>query len=122
MGPGCETVTRTQTNDFELVVGRWADGRIGTFRGIRKGKSGYGATIFGAKKIATVGEYAGYEPLVDEIIKFFKTGNIPVPAEETIEMFAFMSAADESKAKGGSPVPIKKMIEEAKQANVARRK
>jgi len=122
MGPGCETVTRTQTNDFELVVGRWSDGRIGTFRGIRKGKSDYGATIFGAKKIAGVGEYAGYGPLVDEIIKFFKTGNIPVPAEETIEMFAFMSAADESKAKGGAAVSIKKMIEEAKQANVARRK
>ncbi|HLB74389.1 MAG TPA: Gfo/Idh/MocA family oxidoreductase [Sedimentisphaerales bacterium] len=121
MGPGCETVTRTQTQDFELVVGRWAGGRIGTFRGIRKGKSGYGATIFGAKKIAAADEYAGYEPLVDEIIKFFKTGNISVPAEETIEMFAFMSAADESKAKGGSAVAIKKLIEEANQTNAARR-
>jgi predicted dehydrogenase len=122
MGPGCETVTRTQTKDFELVVGRWADGRIGTFRGIRKGKSGYGATIFGAKKIATVGEYAGYQPLVDEIIKFFKTGKMPVPAEETIEMFAFMSAADESKAKAGSAVSIKELIDQAKQTNAARRK
>jgi len=122
MGPGCETVTRTQTNEFELVVGRWSDGRIGTFRGIRKGKSGYGVTIFGVKKIATVGEYAGYGPLVDEIIKFFKTKNVPVPPEETIEMFAFMSAADESKARGGSPVPIKKLIEEANQANAARQK
>jgi len=122
MGPGCETVTRTQTDGFELVVGKWADGRIGTFRGIRKGKSGYGATIFGAKKITPAGKYAGYGPLVDEIIKFFKTGKPAVPAEETIEMFAFMSAADVSKAKGGAVVSIRKLIDEAKQANAARRK
>lgn len=117
MGPGCQTVTRTQTKDFELVVGQWADGRIGTFRGIRKGKSGYGATIFGAKKIAPAGEYAGYGPLVDEIVKFFKTGKPAVPADETIEIFAFMSAADESKAKGGAPISIKKLIDQAKQKN-----
>ncbi|MBN2272536.1 MAG: Gfo/Idh/MocA family oxidoreductase [Sedimentisphaerales bacterium] len=122
MGPGCEMVTRTQTKDFELAVGRWSDGRIGTFRGIRKGKSGYGATIFGAKKIAPAGEYAGYGPLVDEIIKFFKTGKPAVPADETIEIFAFMSAADESKAKGGAPVSIKDLIDRAKQPNTARKK
>jgi len=122
MGPGCETVTRTQTDGFELVVGKWADGRIGTFRGIRKGKSGYGATIFGAKKITPAGEYAGYGPLVDEIIKFFKTGKPAVPAEETIEMFAFMSAADVSKAKGGAVVSIRKLIDEAKEKNAVRRK
>jgi hypothetical protein len=69
-----------------------------------------------------VGEYAGYGPLIDEIVKFFKTGKPPVPAEETIEMFAFMSAADESKAKGGAPVPIAEMIEKAKQDNELRRK
>jgi len=122
MGPGCESVSRTQTDGFELVVGKWADGRIGTFRGIRKGKSGYGATIFAAKKIAPAGKYAGYGPLVDEIVKFFKTGKPAVPAAETIEMFAFMSAADESKAKGGSPVSVKKLIDRARQKNAARRK
>jgi hypothetical protein len=37
-----------------------------------------------------------------------------VPPEETIEIFAFMSAADESKAKGGAAVSIKETIEKAK--------
>src|SRR2546430_12678947 len=32
-----------------------------------------------------------------EIGRFFKTGKSPVRAEETIEIFAFMEAADESK-------------------------
>ena len=50
------------------------------------------------------GGYGGYEPLVVEIVKFFKTGKPPVSAEETLEIFAFMEAADESKRQGGKPV------------------
>ncbi len=122
MGPGCRIVTRTQSKDFELVVGQWADGRIGTFRGLRRGKSGYGATIFGAKAIMPAGKYAGYGPLIDEVVKFFKTGKPPVPPEETIEIFAFMSAADESKAKGGAAVSVAELIEKAKQDNELRGK
>ncbi|MDD2456209.1 MAG: gfo/Idh/MocA family oxidoreductase, partial [Kiritimatiellae bacterium] len=40
------------------------------------------------------------------IVKFFKTGEVPVPPEETIEMFAFMEAAHESKRRGGVSVKI----------------
>ncbi len=114
MGTGCESVRRVQTKDYEFVVGLWKGGRIGTFRGLRAGKSGYGAMVFGTKGIVQGGRYGGYEPLVDEIIKFFKTGNLPVPPEETIEIFAFMSAADESKARGGAAVSITEVIEKAK--------
>src|SRR5262249_54579159 len=46
MGTGCEKVQRAHTKDFELVTGTWKGGRVGTFRGIRKGKSGYGGTVF----------------------------------------------------------------------------
>jgi len=114
MGTGCETVRRTQTKDCEFVVGLWKDGRIGTYRGLRTPKSGYGVTIFGSKGIVHGDKYGGYEPLVDEIIKFFKTGHIPVPKAETIEIFAFMSAADESKAKGGAAVSVPELIEKAR--------
>ena len=122
MGSGCQSVTRTGAKDFDFVVGTWQGGRIGTFRGLRKGKSGYGATIFGSKGIVQAGKYPGYGPLVDEIIKFFKTGNVPVPSEETTEIFAFMSAADESKAKGGAAVSIAEIIQKAKHDNELRRK
>ena len=114
MGPGCETVRRVQTKDCEFVVGIWKGGRVGTYRGIRTGKSEYGVTILGTKAIVQSDKYGGYEPLVDEIIKFFKTGKVPVPQEETIEIFAFMSAADESKAKGGADVSIAETIEKAR--------
>lgn len=114
MGTGCETVSRTQAPGVDVVVGRWRDGRIGTFRGLREGATGYGATVFGAKGIAPAGPYEGYRPLVDEIGKFFRTGKPPVSAEETIEMFAFMEAADESKRRGGSPVKLDEVLAKAR--------
>ena len=113
MGPGCVSVTRTQTDGFEQVTGVWDDGRIGTFRGIRAGQSGYGALVFGSEGIERSGSYSGYQPLVEEICRFFRSGEPPVPATETIEMFAFMEAADESKRQGGAPVELKAVLERA---------
>lgn len=106
MGPGVETVVRTQTPDFDLVTGTWNKGRIGTFRGIRSGSSGYGGTAFGTKGIAPAGQYDGYKPLVVEIVKFFRSGQPPVSAEETTDLYAFMEAADESKRRGFVPVKV----------------
>jgi len=117
MGTGCETVRRVQTDYGEFVIGLWQGGRIGTFRGIRKGKADYGALVYGTKSVAPSGGYGGYGPLVDEIVKFFKTGKAPVPPEETIEIFAFMSAADESKAQGGAAVSLESLIAKAKKRN-----
>lgn len=117
MGPGCQSVTRTHTKDTDIATGVWQDGRVGTFRGIRKGASGYGGLVFGAKSIVPVGKYAGYEPLVVEICKFFRTGKAPVAAEETIEMFAFMEAADESKRRGGAPVTLESVLSKAREEN-----
>ncbi len=114
MGTGCDTVRRVQVKDFEHVVGTWGDGRIGTFRGLRAGKHDYGAFVYGSKGIAPSGGYGGYAPLVEEIVKFFKTGVVPVPEEETIEIFAFMTAADESKKLNGAPVSVREVIEKAK--------
>ncbi len=46
------------------------------------------------------------KPLVEQVVKFFKIGKVPVCPEETIEILVFMSDSDESKAKGGVPVSI----------------
>jgi predicted dehydrogenase len=120
MGPGCQSVSRTHTDGWDVVVGRWADGRIGTYRGIRKGKSGYGATVFGSKGIVRLDKYGGYGALVDEVIRFFKTGKPPVPADQTIEIFAFMSAADASKEQDGAVISIAETLEKARRTNAKR--
>ncbi len=121
MGPGCEIVARTQTVDTEFVVGTWKDGRVGTFRGIRKGKAGYGGTVFGVKDIQPIGKYEGYKPLVVEICKFFRTGRAPVSLDETLEMFAFMEAADVSKRTGGAPVALQEQVMANARAELKRR-
>ncbi len=121
MGPGCQTVQRAQTDSYELVVGVWKDGRIGTFRGLRAGRSDYGALVYGSKGIVRSGGYEGYGHLVEEIVKFFKTGQTPIPPEETLEVLAFMTAADKSKAQNGAKVEIASVLEEARTQNAARR-
>jgi len=108
MGPGCEKVTRVEP---KKVVGVWKDGRQGTF----DGKGGYGALVEGTKGSGEAGKYEGYKPLVVEIAKFFKTGKPPVAAEESLELYAFMEAADESKRQNGATVTIESVMKKARE-------
>jgi predicted dehydrogenase len=114
MGKGCREVTRTGTEQTDVVVGIWDDGRIGSFRGTRTGQHEYGGTVFGENGIQRIGPYSGYSALLKQIIHFFKTGISPVPAEETLELYAFMEAAHESKRREGSPVSPATVLENAK--------
>ncbi|MBC9929500.1 Gfo/Idh/MocA family protein [Chitinophaga qingshengii] len=106
MGSGCKTVTRFATPGSDVVVGQWADERIGTFRGTRNSPDDFGGRVFGEKGNQLLGPFKGYEPLLQEIAQFFRTGIAPVKPEETLEILAFMEAADESKRKGGKPVAL----------------
>jgi predicted dehydrogenase/sugar lactone lactonase YvrE len=116
MGTGCESVTRAHTKGFDVVVGTWEAGRLGTFRGIRDpGKSGFGGHVFGSKGNIELGGSAGYKPLVIDIVKFFKTKQPPVAEEETLEIYAFMEAADESKRRGGVPVKLSEVLDKARE-------
>jgi hypothetical protein len=115
MGPGCESVTRLRTPDTDLISGVWSGGRIGTYRGIRKNKAEFGAVAFGTQGIATATSSGGYRELCEQIGRFFKTGVAPVDAETTIEIFAFMEAADESRRQGGHPVSIADVLDQARQ-------
>jgi len=118
MGTGCKSVSRVYTEDTDIVVGLWNDNRLGTFRGTRSGVYDIGGTVFGEKANQSIGKEHEYNPLLIKIIEFFKTGVVPVKADETIEIYAFMTAAEESKLKGGIAVDIetvmKKVKEEAK--------
>jgi len=124
MGPGCESVTRVATPAVDLAAGVWKGNRIGTFRGIRSeaggGSAGYGGQAFGTKGIAPVGSYEGYRPLLVSIVQFFRDGKPPVTEEETLEIYAFMEAADESKRTGGAPVKLSTVLEKAKSQATAK--
>ena len=114
LGTGCEQVTRVSAKDADVVVGLWNDGRIGTFRGTRIGKSDFGATAYCEKGTIISGTYEGYAALLTQILSFFKTKIVPIPEQETIEIFTFMEASNESKRKGGCPVSMKETYDKAK--------
>jgi hypothetical protein len=113
MGPGCEIVRRGKTDDGRIeVIGEWVGGRVGTFR---EALRGYGGTAVGEKGEGPIGDSAGYRPLVVEIVKFFRTGKPPINERETLEIYALMEAADESKRRDGDPVEICEVLEKARQ-------
>ncbi len=114
MGIGCEKVTRVHSEDYDIVTGVWEDGRIGTFRGNRAGKKGYGLTVFGEKDIIYLDKFNGYNPLLKEIVNFFDTGVVPVDPKETIEICAFMEAADESRRANGASIEMKNIYDKLK--------
>lgn len=107
MGTGCQSVQRDTTPDGKIeVVGLWSGGRKGVFR---EDKEFHGLAR-GEKGEAPAGSFDGYLPLVAQIMKFFQTGVAPVEPQETLEIFAFMEAADQSKHQGGKPVSIEQTL------------
>jgi hypothetical protein len=110
LGPGCQEVTRTATADADVVTCRWRDGRIGTMRALRP-SSEYGAVIFRKNAKGHDSEVKAVTPLPraldEELVKFFQTGVPPVPNEDTLELMAFLDAAQRSKEAGGRPMPLR---------------
>ena len=113
MGTGCESVVCTANEKTHVVTGTWKDGRIATLRGIRDGAAPYRMEVFGTKKVLTDQLAGDYTPFLREVMTFFRTGVAPVPAAETLEIYAFMEAADESKRQGGCPVKIADVMKKA---------
>ena len=129
MGTGCKSVKRGETEDKKIMVtGTWAGGRTGIFREENGGKNeygsvsrkGYGGKAVGEKGEAQIGSYDGYDVLLFAIIKMFRTGVSPVSPDETLELYAFMEAADESKRRGGAEVTLKEVLDKAKAEGAAK--
>ncbi|QDU99058.1 Gfo/Idh/MocA family protein [Lignipirellula cremea] len=127
MGPGCVKVSCASTPKAEVYTCVWDDGRVATYRGIKEGAVKYSATVFGDKGVSTAGiyghgvpekgivptkdKYMGYGGLAIELAKFFKTRKVPVAASETLEIFALMQAADESREQNGAFQPVARLLE-----------
>ncbi|MDE3164463.1 MAG: Gfo/Idh/MocA family oxidoreductase [Acidobacteriota bacterium] len=110
LGRGCVSVSRTSTENGDVIVGRWKDGRIGTVYAARP-NADYGAVVFRGHEVTDLhpkkGAASEYRPLLLEIVRFFQTGKPPVDNEETLEIMAFMDAGLRSKQQGGAPVALR---------------
>ena len=116
MGPGCISVHRGTTPDGKIeVTGSWPGGRTGIFREENgQDRKGYGGKAVGESGESPVGSYDGYDVLLFEIVQMFRTGKPPVSAEEMLELYAFMEAADESKRRGGAEVTLEEVLAKAR--------
>jgi hypothetical protein len=118
MGTGCVSVQRHFTEGSDFVSGTWKDGRIGNFRGLRAGKTDFGGTCYCEKEIVSIGTFTGYESLLKQITLFFDTGESPVLKEDTLELIAFLEAAELSKNLGGKTVLLDSIVNKLKKVNL----
>jgi len=107
LGRGCVEVSRVSSPDADVITGRWADGRLGTVH-LQRPYGRYGGVVyFKDQSLKAMPDVSfSYAALVREIVKFMETKTPPVPNEETLEIFAFMDAAQKSVAAGGALVRL----------------
>ncbi|GGD53564.1 dehydrogenase [Paenibacillus nasutitermitis] len=109
LGPGCVEVSTRSGADYDLAVGVWRDGRIGTVRGNRKGNYRFGAVIHREKSTQYADVSAHPKPfyagLLEQVMVMFKTGAAPLAIEESLELIRFIEASNES-ALTGRPVKL----------------
>ncbi len=110
MGAGCRCVHAGTGPNMDLVVGQWSDGRIGTLRGFRHDAlKKFGCTIAtdqGVFHAMAQSDPPYYALMLREVMAFFRSRKSPIDIAETIEITAFLEAANASKAQAGRPVEL----------------
>jgi hypothetical protein len=108
-GTGCVEVSRMTSADEDVITARWNDGKLGTVH-LQRPYGKFGAVVFlkGQKLNAMPDIQFSYVPLVRAIVTFMQTKQPPFPNAVTLEMFAFMDAAQRSEAAGGKAVALSK--------------
>jgi virulence factor len=108
MGPGCQAVRCIWQPDAEVVVGIWADGRIGTVRGIRRGARPFSFTAYCQNEVvhAVVDDSTIYRELLKVVVDFLRTGRSPLNGDQMIEPIAFQEAANLSARRGGEEIRL----------------
>jgi len=113
MGTGCLSVTRTTTPSESVVTGLWSGGRVGTLVAIHEGAKAYKLIRFGDNQITEQKSEGDYTPMLREIVKFFQTKQAPLSPKQTLEIYAFMEAAEESKRQNGARVTLREVMVKA---------
>ena len=113
MGPGCQSVIRTTTPSESVVTGIWSGGRSGTLVAIHEGAKAYKLIRFGDSQVTEQKSEGDYTPMLREIVKFFQTKQAPISPKQTLEIYAFMEAAEESKHREGGRVTLREVMVKA---------
>ena len=111
MGMGVDKVSCFRNETDDVINATWKDGRMASLHLQRKSwvYSGYilpEKPKDAKRPIVEYDGYSGYQALLKEILAFFETGVAPVSPEETLEVMAFMEAAEMSAKRRGAPVTV----------------
>lgn len=100
MGRGCESVQVVHTGHCDQITALWADGRIGSIRGIRGGANCFGGVIHRERGAWYLNsdrdEVPYYASLLAVILSMFRTGIQPYSNEELMDVMRFLEAANQS--------------------------
>ena len=95
MGPGCGEVWCVYEAGAEVVVGRWADERVGSVRGTRSGAHSYGFVAWCENEVRStrINTAYIYRELLKRVVGMFETRESPLAIDEATEIVAFIEAA-----------------------------
>lgn len=116
MGAGCDHVTRTTTPAESVVTGIWTGNRSGSLHALHNlpmHSTAYKLVRFDGEDVFEQKTQGDYNPMLREIVKFFTTKVAPVTPVQTLEIYGFLQAAEESRRLGGVPVSIRKVLTQA---------
>ncbi|MCF6174264.1 MAG: Gfo/Idh/MocA family oxidoreductase [Victivallaceae bacterium] len=113
MGAGCVELKVETSENLDITIAKWNDGRVATLRGARFDGGGYnfGCTVSTDQAVEfslaeSVPPY--YACLLEKIVPFFQTGKSPIVIEESLETIAFIDAMNESYNNNGKTVKLVK--------------
>ena len=98
LGPDISGIQVVSNDCHDLLVAEFADGRIGTIRGNRKGNGTFGGTLHREKGSTPVDVHAHPKPyyagLLEGIMEMLRTGVSPVPVAETLAVVRLLENAN----------------------------
>ena len=109
MGGGCQSVRTLTTDKMDVISGAWQDSRSGLVLGTRFEGYEFGCLVHypsGARLSIARNTPPYHACLLNEIVRFFKSGQPTVDVRETYQIIAFLEAANQSRVENGIPVTV----------------
>lgn len=101
MGTGCKEIQAVRCENGEIHTMTWADGRLATYRGLRKSHSGFGAVIHREKSFQMIDLAAGgqsyYVDMLEAILRSLPQGRSDVPPTEMLEVVRLLETGNQAR-------------------------
>jgi hypothetical protein len=111
MGKGCLRLRCLSYPQMDLIIGEWSNERTGIIHATRYPHNAFGCTVHTSSDVQfglAEENPPYYFRLMEKILKFFQERTSPVAIEETLEIIAFVEAANLSKERNGKLLELRR--------------